>query len=263
MQSHVTVLCVEDHNLVRECVVAIIDRDPCLRVTAQARTIKDAIDRFIEVRPDVTLVSLRPRGLDCLETIRAIRRVDPGAQIVVYARDESGAVYLALEAGAAAFVVASATSADLVGTIIAVHNGHGPLLDEIRSKRESRGGLPTLTTREIEILELLTQGLRTKAIAATLRISDHTVKVHMKRVYEKLGVHGRAAALAEALRRGFVRLASGRQVAATKRRPRQSPQRPQTVTLARNGEHPLRTIRDASSTLTIPTAKPAIMSGIQ
>jgi DNA-binding NarL/FixJ family response regulator len=224
----VTVLYVDDHNLVQECVVAVIGRGRGLRIAALARTAKAAIDRFTDARPDVTLISLRPRGLDCIETIRGIRRVDPGAQIVVYAGHESGAVYLALEAGAAGFVLTDAASGTLIRVITGVHSGNAALLDEIRTKREARAGLPTLTTREVEILELLTQGLRTKAIAAALRISDHTVKVHMKRVYEKLGVHGRAAALAEALRRGFVRLTSVRQVPTVKRR-RERPRDRRTI----------------------------------
>ena len=98
-----------------------------------------------------------------------------------------------------------------------VHGRNGGLLDDFRGKLEARVGLISLTTREVELLELLTQGLRTKAIAATLGISDHTVKVHIRSVYEKLGVHGRAAALAEALRRGFVRLASEPHVPRTAR----------------------------------------------
>jgi two-component system NarL family response regulator len=206
--SQVSVLCVDDHNLVRECVVAIIDQQPGLRVTAQARTVKTAIDSFVETKPDVTVISLQPRGLNCLQIIRALRRSDPRARIVVYARDESEAVYLALDAGAAGFVLKDAPSADLGRVIREVHGRNGGLLDDFRGKLEARVGLISLTTREVELLELLTQGLRTKAIAATLGISDHTVKVHIRSVYEKLGVHGRAAALAEALRRGFVRLAS-------------------------------------------------------
>jgi two-component system NarL family response regulator len=220
--SPVTVLCIDDHNLVRECMVAIIEQQPGLRVAGQARTVKGAVDGFTETKPDVTLLSLQPRGLNCLQIIRAIRRVDPRARIVVYARDESEAVYLALNAGAEGFVLKDAVSADLVRVIKEVHGRNGVLLDDFRDKLEARGGLTTLTTREVELLELLTQGFRTKAIAAALGISDHTVKVHIRSVYEKLGVHGRAAALAEALRRGFVRLGAARPASIVTRR-RESP----------------------------------------
>jgi DNA-binding NarL/FixJ family response regulator len=119
-------------------------------------------------------------------------------------------------------VLKDAASADLVRVIKEVQGRNGVLLDDFRDKLEARGGMTTLTTREVELLELLTQGFRTKAISATLGISDHTVKVHIRSVYEKLGVHGRAAALAEALRRGFVRLAAARPAAIVTRR-RESP----------------------------------------
>jgi len=202
----VRVLCIDDHTLVRECVAAVLEREPDLRVAAQARTVTSAVERYSHTRPDVTLVSLRPRGLDCLDVIRSIRRVDPRARIVVYAGSETDAVYLALDAGAAGFVVKNAPSADLVRIIRDVHRQDAAMLDGFRTKLDARIAPPPLSSREVEILELLTHGLRTKAISTALRISDHTVKVHMKRAYEKLGVHGRAAALAEALRLGFVRI---------------------------------------------------------
>jgi two-component system, NarL family, response regulator len=207
--SDVRVLCVDDQNLVRECVVGIIEQAPGFRIS-EARTLKGALECFAEARPDVTLVSLHPQGLDSLEAIREIRRLDPGARIVVYAMDETDAVYFALDAGATGFVLKDTSAADLVRIIREVHARSGVLLDDFRSKLKARAGLETLTSREIEVVELFTQGFRTKAIATTLRISDYTVKAHMKNIYKKLGVQRRAAALAQALRRGFVRLSAGR-----------------------------------------------------
>lgn len=200
-----TVLCVDDQNLARECVVAILERAPGVRVCAQARTITGAVECFTSARPDVTLISLKPRGLDGLLAIRAIRRVEPGARIVVYATDETEAVYRALEAGASGFVFKDAGAADLVRVITESHTRNGRLQDDVRRTLDARRGPPTLTPREVEVLELFSQGLRTKVIAAALRISDHTVKVHVKHTYKKLGVQGRAAALAAAWRRGLVR----------------------------------------------------------
>ena len=209
--SPVTVLCVDHHNLVRECVVAVLEQEPGLRVVAEARTVRGGLEGFVKTRPDVTLVSLQTRGLDGLQAIRAIRRVDPGARIVVYASDETEAVYFALDAGATAFVLKNADAAHLV-RVISDASGSNGVQDDLKHPAEARGSRPTLTSREIEILELMTQGLRTSEIGATLRISDHTVKAHMKSLYAKLDVHGRAEALAQAIRRGFVRLAVERPV---------------------------------------------------
>jgi DNA-binding NarL/FixJ family response regulator len=208
--SQVSVLCVDDQNLVRACVVAIIEQDPGLRVAAEARTVTGACERFTDARPDVTVVSLHPRRLDSLEVIRAIRLVDPRARIVVYARDDSDAVYRALKAGATGFVLKDARAGDLIRVVREVHARKGDMPDETRRRIEARGGRPILTTREVEVLELFTQGLRSQAVSATLRISPHTVRVHMRSAYTKLGVHGRVAALTEAMRRGFVQLAAGR-----------------------------------------------------
>jgi two-component system NarL family response regulator len=205
----VTVLCVDSHNLVRECVAAVLEQDPGLRVVAEARTVKGAVARVADAMPDVAVVGLHPRGLDGLEAVRAILRADPRTRVVVYARAETDGVYAALEAGASAFVLEQARSCDLMRVIREAHRRNG-VHDEVKQKLEARGGRPSLTSREVEILGLLTQGLRTRAISATLHISDHTVKVYVKRAYSKLGVHGRAAAVTEALRRGVVRLASGR-----------------------------------------------------
>ena len=206
MGSKLTVLCVDDHNLVRDCVVAILEQQPGLRVAGEARTLRGGIECFTQVRPDVTVLNLQTRRFDSLQVIRAFRLVDPCARIVVYAMDDTEAVYLALDAGATAFVLKDAGAAELVRVITEVHGRNEQFLEGIRSKLEARSALPALTTREVEILELLAEGLRIKAISATLRISDHTVKAHMRSVYEKLDVHGRAEALAEALRRGFARL---------------------------------------------------------
>jgi two-component system, NarL family, response regulator len=208
--SQVTVLCVDDHNLVRDCVVAVLEQDPGLRVVAEARTVRGGLEGFTRTRPDVTLVSLQTRGFDGLQAIRAIRRVDPGARIVVYATDETEAVYLALDAGAIAFVLKDTDAAHL-RRVIADASGQNGVQDDLKQTVEARSR-PSLTSREVEILELMTQGLRTTAIGATLRISDHTVKAHMKSLYAKLDVHGRAEALAQAIRRGFVRLAADRPV---------------------------------------------------
>lgn len=204
--SDVTVLCVDDHNLVRECVIAVLEQDPAVRVTADAQTVAGAVACFKDVRPDVVLVSLQSRGLDSFEVIRAIRRAEPRARIVVYAMEETEAAYVALEAGATGFVFKDAAGAELIRAVTDVHTRHDAPLDDIKSRLEARCGQPTLTAREVEIIDFFSQGHRSHAIATTLRISEHTVKAHMKKIYRKLNVQGRAAALAVAARRGFVRV---------------------------------------------------------
>ena len=206
--SAITVLCVDDQNLVRESVVRIIEQRPGLRVVAEARTLKAAIESFAATRPDVALVSLQPRSFSSLDVIRAIQRVDPCARITVYTRDDTEVVDLALEAGATGVVSKAATAAGLIRTIEDVSARNGLTLDTMRREQvEARDRPPSLTTREVEILESFARGLRAETLAATLQISHHTLRVHIRNIFKKLGAENRAGALAKALRRGLVRLA--------------------------------------------------------
>src|SRR5688500_13671471 len=109
--TKLNVLCVDDHHLVRDCVAAIVEQRLGARAAA-ARTLRGSIDAFTLARPDVTLVNLQSRHFDSLQVIRAIRRLDPCAPIVAYAMEETEAVYLAMDAGATAFVRKDATAAD-------------------------------------------------------------------------------------------------------------------------------------------------------
>jgi DNA-binding NarL/FixJ family response regulator len=210
VRADVTVLCVDDQNVVRKCIVALLEQEPGFRVVAEARTVESALECFAESKPDVTVISLQNRG--CLQTIRAIRRLDVRARIAVYAKNETEAMYLALEAGTAGFVLKDASAADLIRVITKVHGRSAELREGIKAILDARNVLPTLSAREIEMLECLTQGLRTPAIAATLRRSEHTVKMHMKNIYKKLGVRGRAAAVMAAFQRGYLQLGDSRKV---------------------------------------------------
>lgn len=208
MGAAVRVLCVDDQNLVRKCIVALLDQEAGFQVAAEARTVESALACFAESKPDVTVISLQTRG--CLQAIRTIRRLDANACIAVYAKNETEVLYLALEAGAAGFVLKDASAADLIRIIAKVHGRSWRLRDDIQAKLEARSVLPALTAREIEILECLMQGLRTPAVAATMRLSEHTVKMHIKNINKKLQVNGRAAAVVTAIRRGYLPLGDGR-----------------------------------------------------
>ena len=187
--------------------MAVIEQRSTVQIVGEARTVKGAVERFIDTAPDVTLVSLHPRGLDGLEVVRAIHAAAPDAFIVLYAAEETDALYTALDVGASDFVLEQAGSDDLIRAITAGRRG---VPARVKRALAARAARPALTAREIAVLELITSGHRLRAISATLRISDHTVKVYLKSAYSKLGVHGRAAAVAAALRSGVVRLAPQR-----------------------------------------------------
>ena len=203
----IRVLCVDDHRLVRRGIISLIDLEPDMSVVAEASDGEEAVEQFKRHRPGVTLMDLELPRMNGVAAIRAIRQEQPDAPIIVltmYQGDED--IYRAVQAGAAAYLLKDAVPEVLIGVIRQVHAGGQVFPPEILSVMKSRAGAPALTAREHQVLELLASGKRTKEIAAQLRISGETVDAHVKSMYVKLKVHGRTAIVAEALRRGIVRI---------------------------------------------------------
>jgi two-component system, NarL family, response regulator len=203
----ISVLCVDDHRLMREGIVRIIELDPSVTVVAEGATGEEAVERFRQFRPDVTLMDLQLRGMNGLQAIRVIRHMQPDARIVVltmYDGDES--IYHALQAGAMGYLLKDSVPEDLIRVIHEVHAGQRSIPSHVAGRLAARTSQPTLTSREMEVLEHLAQGMRNKEIAGALSISEETTRAHIKAIFHKLNVHDRTAALAEALRRGIVRV---------------------------------------------------------
>ena len=203
--SNIRLMCVEDHRLMREGIMLILGLDSSLTVVAEATTGEEAVARFIEHRPDVTLMDLQLPGMNGLQAIHAIRRVQDDARIIVltmYAGDTN--IYHALQAGAKGYLLKDTVPEHLLQIIHDVHAGKPvipPHLTAMLTKHETK---PILTAREIEVIELLAKGMRNKEIGGALHIAEETVRAHIRSIFVKLSVHDRTAALAEALRRGIV-----------------------------------------------------------
>lgn len=205
--TKIRVLCVDDHRVMLEGLALLIGRQPDMQVVASATNGDQAVVQYLSVRPDVTLMDLQLPGTNGLEAIRQIRRADSEARIVVltmYQGDED--VYRALEAGAATYLLKDALSDELVNVIRQVHHGDRPRTPEVEAQLESRRQQPVLTPREVQVVGLITEGLRNKEIAVSLGISEQTAKVHVKNILAKLGVSDRAAVIPVALRRGIIHL---------------------------------------------------------
>jgi DNA-binding NarL/FixJ family response regulator len=206
-EDGIRVLCVDDHPIVRDGLGVIIGHQEDMRVVGSAATGEEALDLYASCRPDVTLMDLRLPGMTGLETIRAIRRVDQNACIVVltmYQGDED--VYRALKAGAAACLFKDTLSKDLVRVIREVHAGGAPLEPNVKALLDRRASKPTLTEREVEIVSLVAEGLRNREIASQLGVSDETVGVHLRNIFAKLDVNDRTAAVNVSLRRGIIHI---------------------------------------------------------
>jgi DNA-binding NarL/FixJ family response regulator len=203
----IRVLCVDDHPLLREGVVRKIERQPDMEVVATAETAQEGVMLYRRHHPDVVLMDLQLPGMGGLQAIEIIRRDDVNARIIVLTilgGDED--IYRAIRAGASSYLLKSSLSNDLVATVRRVFAGDRPLPQEVAERLAARQHQGGLSTREIEILELIARGLRNKEIAATLGIGQETVQTYIKRVFVKLRVSDRTAAVTVALGRGIVHL---------------------------------------------------------
>lgn len=203
----IRVLCVDDHRLMREGIARIVGLQPDMTVVAQASNGQEAVERFLEHRPDVTLMDLQLPTMSGLDAIRAIREADDEAKVIVltmYQGEED--IHRALEAGARGYLLKDMLPDELIKVIREVQDGHRAIPPEVAAALEARAGQPSLTTRELQVLELLGTGMRNKEIAATLGISSDTASAHIKSIFTKFSVHDRVAALREGLRRGILHM---------------------------------------------------------
>ena len=203
----IKVLCVDDHPLLREGVARKIERQPDLEVVGTAGTGQEAVMRYLRHRPDIVLMDVQLPGMGGQQAIEAIRREDPNAKIIVLTilgGDED--IYRAIRAGAASYLLKSSLSQDLIATVREVFAGERPMPPEVAERLAARENQSGLSTREIQILELIAKGQRNKEIAAELGIGQETVQTHIKRLFVKLHVSDRTAAVTVALGRGIVHL---------------------------------------------------------
>jgi DNA-binding NarL/FixJ family response regulator len=203
----IRVLCVDDHPLMREGIAAVIRNEPDMFLVAEAVSGQDAISRFREHQPDITLMDLRLPDISGIEAVRAIRSEFSGARIIVLTTFDGDAdIRLALEAGAQSYMLKSMPRRDLVETIRKVHEGKRYVPPEVAAQLAEHMGQEFLSRREIEVLERIAGGNRNSDIASLLFISEETVKGHVKHIMEKLGANDRTDAVAIGVRRGIIRL---------------------------------------------------------
>jgi DNA-binding NarL/FixJ family response regulator len=205
--QRIRILAADDHPLLRQGIEAIINAQPDMVLVAEASTGKEAIQKFQEYTPDVTLMDLRMPDISGIDAVIAIRSKYPDARLIMLTTFEGDVeIARALEAGARAYLMKSMPPRELADTIRQVHAGKKRIPAEVAAKLAEHVGDEVLTPREIEVLRHLAGGNRNRDIAERLFISEETVKVHMKHIIEKLGASDRTEATAIAVRRGIIQL---------------------------------------------------------
>lgn len=208
----VRVVVADDHPIFRVGLGRALTASGRIEVVAEAATGPQALEMIQRHRPDVALVDLQMPGIDGGQVAAAARRDALGTRVlIVSAHDEPARVYEALKLGAAGFVHKEADPAQIIGAVLACATGRDVVSPRLVSglaveiRRRAEPPAPDLTARELEVLALVAGGGSGPAIAKQLGVSPSTVKTHLQRLCEKLGVTGQAAAVAEAMRRGLLK----------------------------------------------------------
>lgn len=205
--SAIRVLIAEDHTVVRDGLVSIINQQSDMRIIGEAANGRQVVGLWRQQRPDVTLMDLRMPELDGVAAIYEIRAIDPSARIIVlttYDGDED--IYRGMRAGAKSYLLKDVRREELFQCIREVHAGRAFLPPAVAAKLAERLPAEELTPRELEVLRLLAAGKPNKGIGTDLAISEVTVKSHVQSVFRKLNVLSRTEAISVANRRGLLRI---------------------------------------------------------
>jgi len=205
--DRIRVFSVDDHPLLREGLVAIVNSQPDMTMIAEASSAQEAIQQFPKLLPDVTLMDLRLPDKSGIEAMIAIRAEFPQARFIMLTTFEGDVeIQRALEAGALAYILKSMPPKELVEVIRQVHAGKKRVPAQVAARLAEHLADEDLTVREIEVLGQIAGGNRNRDIAEKLSITEETVKVHIKHIMEKLGANDRTQAVAIGLRRGIIHL---------------------------------------------------------
>lgn len=205
--SLIHVLIVDDHVMVAQGLTTLLESQSDIKVIGRASNGREALNLFRQYQPDIVLMDLRMPEMGGVEATIAIRAEFKQARIIVlttYDGDED--IYRGLQAGARGYVLKDAEAQELLSAIQVVHAGQQYIPPAVGAKLAERMGIPQLSDRELEVLNLMARGKNNQEISTALSISESTVKFHTKNIMSKLGVRDRAQAIVTALKRGVIRI---------------------------------------------------------
>ena len=207
-ETRTRVVVCDDHPLFREGMVRALKSSGAIDVVAAVADGRAALDAIREHRPDVAVVDYKMPGIDGVAVANAVTRDGlPTKVLLVSAFEDSSIVYEALASGAMGFLGKEAPSEQVVDAVRRCARGEEVLPPELAKgvasevRKRARGSSAVLTQRELEVVRLIAKGCSVPVISGELHLSPATVRTHIQKLYEKLGVSDRGAAVAEAMRR--------------------------------------------------------------
>jgi DNA-binding NarL/FixJ family response regulator len=206
-KPRIRIMTVDDHPIFRDGLAALIGIHDDFELVAEAGTGVEAVERYREHRPDVTLMDLGLPEMGGAKATQVIRSEFPDARIVVLTTfDGDGDIHRALEAGARGYLLKDSMRTEVADAIRAVHGGARVVPTDVAHKLVEYAPRVELTQRELEVLGLMARGLSNKQIADAIGRTEATVKVHVLHILSKLGVGDRTGAVTVALKRGLIHL---------------------------------------------------------
>ena len=203
----IRILTVDDHPMLREGIAAVLASEQDMVLAAEASNGHEAIEQFRTHRPDVTLMDVQMPEVNGIDAILKIREEFPDARIIVlttYGGDAQAA--RAFKAGASGYLLKNMVRKELIDTIRTVHAGKKRIPPEIAVEIAEHHSDDALTEREIDVLREVAAGNANKMVAQRLKVSEETVKAHMKNILSKLGANDRTHAVTIALKRGIIEI---------------------------------------------------------
>jgi two-component system NarL family response regulator len=200
-------LVVDDHPVVRAGLVEMLHSDSRLQVVAQATNGQEAVEMFAAIKPNVTLMDLRMPQMGGVEATERIRAMDPSARVIIMtAVDGEEDIFRGLKAGARGYILKDAPVSEVVDAVLVTMQGQRYLAHAVAAKFADHLNATQLSSRELEILQLIATGLSNKGIARKAGITEGTVKFHVNNILEKLQCVSRTEAVSRALKRGLIQL---------------------------------------------------------
>jgi len=205
--DRIRILIVDDHPLLREGIVSLVEKQADMLIVAEASNGKEAVQLFQQHIPDITLMDLRLPGMDGIDAMTSIVAQFPNAKIIVLTTFSGDTQILrALKAGARGYLLKELMRKELLEAIRTVQAGRKRIPPEIAAQIAEHASDTTLTRREIEVLQLVACGNPNKLVADKLAVTEDTIKMHVKSILSKLGANDRTHAVTIAVKRGIMEL---------------------------------------------------------